>query len=59
MDVMDAIKTAIKIALKTAVKKIAEAAGVLIVNKISDKITSVSKSPQQSCPQKMMMQIVK
>ena len=55
MDAMDAIKTV----LKRAIQKIAEVTGDLIVNKISDKTTSVSKSPQQSCTQKMMMKIVK
>ena len=52
---MDAIKTA----SKRAIQKTAEAAGDLIGNKIADRITSVSKSNQQSCSQKMMMLVVK
>ena len=38
---------AIKTALKIAIQKIAEATGNLIVNKIADKIASVSKSPKK------------
>ena len=38
---------AIKTALKIAIQKIAEATGDLIVNKIADKIASVSKSPKK------------
>ena len=34
-----------KTASKTAIQKTAEATGDLIVNKIADKITSVSKKP--------------
>ena len=50
---------AIKTASKRAIQKTAEAAGDLIGNKIADRITSVSKSNQQSCSQKMMMLVVK
>ena len=49
----------IKTASKRAIQKTAEAAGDLIGNKIADRITSVSKSTQQSCSQKMMMLVVK
>ena len=52
---VDAIKTV----SKRAIQKTAEAAGDLIGNKIADRITSVSKSNQQSCSQKMMMLVVK
>ena len=39
---------AIKTASKRAIQKIAEATGDLIVNKIADKITTVSKKPSNN-----------
>ena len=38
---------AVKTALKGAIQKTAEATGDLICNKITDKITSISKSPNK------------